>query len=274
MKALATGPASATWLALREPVDARSRSFGLASTVAEGLARSRDVTVHDLGSGTGSFARWLAPRLTARQRWVLHDRDPDLLGHAASNPPRTPTGEVVPFSTRLGDLAELRPSNLADASLITTSAMLDVLTREEVEHLVALVGAVRAPALFSLTVTGRVRLSPEEPDDAAVRQAFNSHQRRTADGRTLLGPDAAGVVTTAARARGLQVTAKRTPWVLLPSDGALLGEWFRGWIDAALEHDTSLAPLMDAYRRRRMTQIRGRRLRVWIDHVDLLVRPR
>ena len=274
MKALATGPASATWLALREPVDARSRSFGLASTVAESLARSRDVTVHDLGSGTGSLARWLAPRLSARQRWVLHDRDPDLLDHAVSNPPRTPTGEVVPFSIRRGDLTELRPSNLADASLITTSAMLDVLTRDEVEHLVALVGAVRAPALFSLTVTGRVRLSPEEPDDVAVRQAFNNHQRRTVDGRTLLGPDAAGVATTAARARGLQVTAKRTPWVLLPSDGPLPGEWFRGWIDAALEHDPSLAPMMDAYRRRRMAQIRGRRLRVWVDHVDLLVRPR
>ena len=62
--------------------------------------------------------------------------------------------------------------------------------------------------------------------------------------------------------------------MLLPSDGPLLGEWFRGWIDAALEHDPSLAPMMDAYRRRRMAQIRGRRLRVWVDHVDLLVRPR
>jgi hypothetical protein len=273
MNPLATGPASATWLSLREPVDARSRSFGLAADAAATLAGSREVTVHDLGSGTGSFARWLAPRLTARQRWVLHDRDLDLLGQVAANPPRTAQGALVPFSTRWGELADLRPSNLADASLVTSSAMLDVLTREEVEHVVALLAAVRKPALFSLTVTGQVRLSPSEPLDDEVRRAFNSHQRRAVEGRHLLGPDAAAALTAAARARRLHVTAKRTPWVLLPSDGQLLGEWFRGWIDAAVEADPSLARDVDAYRRRRLGQLRSRRLRVWVDHVDLLVRP-
>jgi hypothetical protein len=274
MKALATGEASATWLALREPVDARSRSFGLAAVAAETLAGSREVTVHDIGSGTGSFARWFAPRLNARQRWVLHDRDLDLLGHAASSPPRLADGTVAPFSTRWGELGDLRPSNLADASLVTSSALLDVLTRDEVEHLVALVAAVRAPALFSLTVTGQVRLSPSELTDDDVRRAFNAHQRRTVDGRALLGPDAAAAFTSAARARRLHVTAKRTPWVLLPSDGPLAGEWLRGWIDAAVEHDPSLARAADSYRRRRNAQLRSHRLRVWVDHVDLLVRPR
>jgi hypothetical protein len=274
MKALATGPASVSWLALREPVDARSRSFGLAAEAAELLAGAREVTVHDIGSGTGSFARWFAPRLTARQRWVLHDRDLELLGTVASNPPRLPDGSPAPFSTRWGEIGDLRPSNLADASLITSSALLDVLTHQEVEHLVALVAAVGAPALFSLTVTGQVRLSPQEPTDSDVRRAFNGHQRRTVDARTLVGPDAASVLTAAARARGLRVRAKRTPWVLLASDGPLLGEWFRGWIDAAVEHDPSLASSIDAYRRRRLGQVRSRRLRVWVDHVDLLVRPR
>ena len=44
--------------------------------------------VHDLGSGTGSMARWLAPRLPGPQHWVLHDRDAGLLARAAGTLPR------------------------------------------------------------------------------------------------------------------------------------------------------------------------------------------
>ena len=40
--------------------------------------------IHDLGSGTGSMSRWLAPRLPGPQHWVLHDRDADLLARAAA----------------------------------------------------------------------------------------------------------------------------------------------------------------------------------------------
>ena len=31
------------------------------------------IVVHDLGSGTGSMMRWLAPLLPGPQTWVLHD---------------------------------------------------------------------------------------------------------------------------------------------------------------------------------------------------------
>ena len=39
----------------------------------------RRCVIHDLGCGTGSMGRWLAPRLPGPQHWVLHDRDADLL---------------------------------------------------------------------------------------------------------------------------------------------------------------------------------------------------
>ena len=34
------------------------------------------------------MGRWLAPLLDGPQHWVLHDRDPDLLGVAAHDRPR------------------------------------------------------------------------------------------------------------------------------------------------------------------------------------------
>src|SRR5579859_663692 len=68
------------WLALREPADAAAR----AAELVEYLPRRTHWVIHDLGGGTGSMSRWLAPRLPGRQHWVVHDRDTDLLEIAAT----------------------------------------------------------------------------------------------------------------------------------------------------------------------------------------------
>ena len=56
--------------------------------------RRPPLLVHDLGSGTGSMVRWLAPRLPGPQHWVLHDRDPDLLAAAPRTSRRACTAET------------------------------------------------------------------------------------------------------------------------------------------------------------------------------------
>ena len=66
-----TGEFSESWLSLREPADAAARSAELAGMLPEGIH-----TVRDLGCGTGSLARWLAPLLPGAKRWILMDRDP------------------------------------------------------------------------------------------------------------------------------------------------------------------------------------------------------
>src|SRR5688500_1818912 len=71
------------WLALREPADAAARSSALAELVAQHCGGG-PLTVRDLGCGTGSMLRWLAPQLPGPQRWYLHDRDPVLLARAAA----------------------------------------------------------------------------------------------------------------------------------------------------------------------------------------------
>src|SRR6476659_7719316 len=198
---------SSQWLRLREPADAAARSLALAQGVARAIAGRHGsgagadrapVVVHDLGSGTGSMGRWLAPLLDGPQHWVLHDRDPDLLHVAADAPaPASADGSPVTVETRLGDLSGLDPGALAGASLVTASALLDMLTLDEIDHLVRTCVGAGCPALVTLSVTGDVRLSPGDPLDGELRDAFNDHQRRTTGGRALLGPDA---VRAAARA--------------------------------------------------------------------------
>src|SRR5262245_46376965 len=172
---------SPDWLALRESADASARAQELLTTLRTFLT-SPDLVVRDLGSGTGSMARWLSGQLPGTQKWILTDRDPALLDVAAASLPG-----AVPD---LRDITSLTAYDLAGISLVTGSALLDLLTLAEVEHLAAACVGAGVPALFALTVVGRVELTPTDPLDERLAAAFNAHQRRTVGGRTLLGPSA------------------------------------------------------------------------------------
>ena len=67
------------WLDLREPADASARSLVLVDLLRRKLPRDARLAIHDLGCGTGSMLRWLAPQLDSAQHWVMYDRDDDLL---------------------------------------------------------------------------------------------------------------------------------------------------------------------------------------------------
>ncbi len=90
---------SSDWLALREPADHRSRSTDLIAPLAEWWAARTGRHVLDLGSGTGSNLRYLAPRLPGEQAWTLVDRDAALLDRATSAGVTSPgVGRVEPDS--------------------------------------------------------------------------------------------------------------------------------------------------------------------------------
>ena len=73
--------------------------------------------IHDLGCGTGSMGRWLAPLLPGPQHWVLHDRDADLLEVAAADlPGPAADGAAVTVETRQSDITRLDPGDLAGAT--------------------------------------------------------------------------------------------------------------------------------------------------------------
>ena len=102
--------------------------------------------IHDLGCGTGAMARWLAPLLPGPQHWILHDLDADLLDVAASEPPGPAAdGAAVTLETRTSDISRLLPGDLAGSTLITASALLDVLTEEELSALITVSVGARLP---------------------------------------------------------------------------------------------------------------------------------
>jgi hypothetical protein len=269
---------SPEWLDLRGPADDAARSAGLAARAARLLrarahAHARTVVVHDLGSGTGAMMRWLAPRLPGPQSWVLHDGDPGILSHVDGTPVHDAEGRPVDVRTSVEPLAELDRAAIAGASLVTASALLDVVTADEARRIVAACVAAGAPALFSLSVTGRVDLHPVHPLDSELETAFDDHQRRVADGRLLLGPDAVAAVARLFADAGWRTRVEPTPWRLGASDAALVAAWLDGRVGAAVEQHPEIGARADAYRARRLAQLDAGALRVVVHHEDVLAWP-
>jgi hypothetical protein len=212
--------------------------------------------------------------LPGPQHWVLHDLDTDLLQVAAAeHPGPAADGASVVVETRRSDVTELGRDDLADATLITASALLDLLTQDELARLIEVCAEAGCPALLSLSVVGRVALAPADPLDSHVAAAFDAHQRRMTERGGLLGPDAVAAAVEGFRRLGAQVLIRPTPWRLGAAHTDLAAEWFSGWIRAACEQSVDLASHLGSYVHRRLAKARAGQLAVTVGHADLLVLP-
>lgn len=264
---------SPDWLALRAPADAAARSAELAERLGRHLlATEGTLVIHDLGGGSGAMGRWLAPLLPGPQHWVVHDRDADLLRLATAGAPGPGAdGGAVTVEARRSDITRLAPRDLAGASLVVASALLDMLTADELAAVLAACSG--RPTLLALTVVGRVTLTPADPLDARFMRAFNAHQRRATTAGRLLGPDAVAAAQDELRRTGAHLVVRPSPWRLDADHAELIAEWFGGWVAAACEEEPALTAETDSYRDRRLAQAVAGELAVSVDHADLLVLP-
>ena len=266
------------WLALREAADAAARATELVEQARAHLAAAArpgiPTLIRDLGCGSGSMGRWLAGRLPGPQHWILCDRDPVLLARAGAGMPSVAAdGAPVTARTWEGDLTSLRAAQLAGTSLVTASALLDLLTFEEVDGLAAACVQAGCAALLTLTVLGRVEIDPLDPLDVEFAAAFDAHQRRRTGGRRLLGPDAGPAAVEAFTRRGAAVRTRPSPWRLGADQAELAQEWLRGWIGAACVQRPDLEQHAAAYLGRRLEACSAGELRVVVGHVDVLAIP-
>lgn len=266
---------SPEWLALREPADAASRAAELAEALRRSLDDARPVVVHDLGCGTGSMARWLAPRLPGPQLWVMYDQDPVLLRHAAAAlPARARDGRPIAVQARQRDVSNLTDEEMAGATIVTASALLDILTADEVERIVDGCVKARCATLLTLSVVGRVELTPADPLDAEIAEAFNAHQRRMTERGRLIGPSASRMAVALFEHAGAEVVVRPSVWRLGSANTDLLIEWFAGWIGAACEQRPDLTLSTADYVGRRLAEAAEGTLRVDVHHEDVLAWPR
>ena len=291
---------SADWLSLREPFDqlARERAANTMRLpthlkhLTDGL--QRPLRVMDLGCGTGSNLRWLAPRLAAEQEWLVVDHDEALLQawperfarqglpletasnalHAAMHWPSCVGG--VHIVRRPLDLASrLHELPWSAVDLVTASALIDLVSEDWLQRLVNHTRDAGAALLLTLSVDGRHRWTPKDPDDALVGHAFAAHQRRDKGFGAALGAQAVPVLKALLTNAGYGMAQARSDWEVAttadPRAQALYLAMVEGMGNAAREHSPTENTRIQAWQGRRTAL--AARAGLVVGHTDVFAWP-
>jgi SAM-dependent methyltransferase len=273
---------SADWLELREGVDHGSRAESLVEPLLDKWRRRRWSRILDLGGGTGSNLRYLAPRLPGEQHWTVVDHDGALLARVDS-----PEGGGRVERVE-GDLAREGLARVASSHLVTASALLDLVSEGWLRRLAEGCRESGAGVLLALTYDGTVGWAPgsvarfeapgrtelPEPLDARVLDAVNRHQERDKGLGPALGPRAVEAAEALFREVGYVVRVAPSPWILGPEEIEVVQHLVEGWVHAAGEEEPELAPGLVDWGRQRVDGVaRGGRWLV-VGHRDLLALPR
>ncbi len=254
------------WLALREPVDHRSRSPRITQAVrdwaqARWSRTGRPLTIVDLGAGSGSNCRYLAERLSLPQRWRLVDRDPALLEAAAERLDRSRSRRGLPTTTVAVELhtLDLAAADLGrlvgDADLVTCSALLDLVSDSWCRWLVSAAARPGQALLAALTYDGRMRWAMADPADAAIVRLVNLHHRSDKGFGPALGPEALPCFEALVTESGGSRLSGDSDWVLGPDEAALQATLLPMWAEAAKAIAPHDAEQVDAWLARRLETV-------------------
>lgn len=241
---------SPEWLDLREAADIRARNSGVANAVAARFALRDELSVLDLGSGTGSNLRATAPLLPSRQKWTLVDRDTSLLDAAKLKLIRWAErhddhgetleiekgGRQISVAFRAADLANETQALLDEGpQLVTASAFFDLTSEDYIRELAKAVVARGAAFYATLTYNGLQKWTPHRPADNQMTAAFQRHQMRDKGFGPAAGPLAGSHLVDQFRINGYVVLEGESPWRLERGDRMLIDELIRGHAVAVTE---------------------------------------
>lgn len=263
---------AADWLAMREPIDHASRAPALLPLLAAAARAGRWSRLLDLGCGTGSNVRYLAPRLPKGQQWTIVDRDAALLAQVEI-PDRVQSLQRV-----CGDLAREGIAGVGESHLVTGSALLDLVSETWLRALAEACRDAACGVLFAMTYDGHVEWDGgdavgQDPDDEIVRQAVNTHQTRDKGLGPALGPSAGAVAQSCFREAGYRTWFRPSPWHLGETEMALALTLVDGWERAAVEERPELRREVAAWARRRRDQLNRQAVHLTVGHVDMLALP-
>ncbi|MCC5977464.1 MAG: class I SAM-dependent methyltransferase [Salinarimonas sp.] len=276
---------SADWLSLRESADHAARDGVLLQRLAEVLAERETVEIIDLGCGTGSNLRAVAPALRqTRQHWRLVDNDGALLvaarehlAHWADSASRDGDAlELVKGTRNLhvsfiqADLArDLEPVLDPAPDLVTAAALFDLCARDWIRAFANAVARRRCAFYTALTYDGKEIWQPPHPADSAMLAAFHAHQITDKGFGRSAGPEATQALVQAFANLDYATETADSPWRLEASDTALIAALAEGQAGAVAQTRQVDAAQIEAWRAARTEP----GVHCLIGHQDLLALP-
>jgi hypothetical protein len=261
---------SAEWLSLRERYDVAARNATVLDAVARAFRDQGAISLVDLACGTGSTLRAIGPRLPPRQAWRLVDNDLSLLARASmlATPP------LVTIVARPVDLVcDLELALEGPLDLVTTSALLDLVSPEWLDRLMVEAAARHLPVYAALSYDGRTVIEPREMLDDEILAGFNRHQRTDKGFGPALGPTAASRAAERFGHFGYAVVQGHSDWTMEPDDRSIQETLLASWAEVA-NVATALPPVQVAgWLARRRAHLAAGRSRLRVGHVDIFARP-
>jgi hypothetical protein len=265
---------TAGWLALREPADRAARSLSITRAVVNALPAGI-VRAVDLATGTGANLRYLVPYLPPEQDWLLVDNDETLLSELPVRIYRSGLPREVRIECRRTDLSELEANSdiIEGRTLVTASALLDLVSAPWIASLAALCRRAGAVVLFALTYNGRITFSPIEPADDIVRRLVNRHQQTDKGFGPALGPDARVRAEQHFGRLGYRVMRAPSDWELGPDARDIQAQLIDGWTAAAIAMEPRDAAVIGDWQGRRQAHVGAGRSSIVVGHDDLAAIP-
>ena len=265
---------SIEWLNLREASDHKARDRHLLKTAANWLndLKSKDKVIVDLGSGTGSTIRGLQRYTTLAPsiQWRLVDNDPELLAEAVHR-----HSEEYSIESFLVDLSATQKLPLESVSLITASALLDLVSSNFIRDLCQLIkekNEGRPLGFYSaLNYDGCIKWTPVHPLDAAILMNFNTDQRRDKGFGPALGPDATDFLKTQFHSTKFQCLSAKSPWLLGSADYLLTESLINGISGVAIQTGGLTNSDIQDWKTFRIENVRTGTC--YLGHTDILVLP-
>ena len=265
---------SIKWLNIREVSDHKARDKHLLKTAANWLnnLKSKDKVIVDLGSGTGSTIRGLQGQTTLAPsiKWRLVDNDPEVLAEAIHRH----SGEYS-IEGFLIDLSETQELPLESVSLVTASALLDLVSENFIQDLCQLIiekNEYRPVGFYSaLSYNGCIKWTPVHPLDAAILINFNTDQRRDKGFGPALGPNATDFLRRQFHSSKFQCLSAKSPWLLNSADYLLTESLISGMSGVAIQTDELTNSDILDWKTFRMKNIRTGTC--FLGHTDFLVLP-
>ena len=245
---------SSQWLGLREPVDHVSRNPDVQNAMLEGLRQRHgealtSLRIIDLGCGSGSNLRALAPLFGKEQHWTLVDHDAELLAVAKTQIRQWADSTVnetadqlmvqrghqtLTICFRQADLNRDLQAILADGDydLVTAAALFDLISPDWIARFCDL---LEVPFYTVLTYDGRSVWQAPAAADEAVLAGFHQHQQTDKGFGVAAGPDAANVLAQCLKTKGWIVVRGDSTWYLDGTHPELLRLLHEGMAQAAHE---------------------------------------
>jgi SAM-dependent methyltransferase len=261
---------SVDWLSLREPYDRSARNSTVLDAVANAFVDQATIAIVDLACGTGSTLRAIGAHLPPRQAWRLVDNDLSLLARASTlgeAPHLTVVAKPVDLARDLEHALE------GPLDLVTTSALLDLVSAQWLDRLIIEAAARRLPVYAALSYDGRTTVEPEERPDGEILAGFNVHQRTDKGFGPALGPSAAARAVERFEHFGFAVAQGRSDWIFEPDDRAMQNALFGGWAEVAAVTTTLTSDQIAHWLAARREHLAAGRSRLRVGHVDLFARP-